>query len=124
MYRGKESANPSAKPPPEMVLPMSLQLGYRKPAGTKLQADNRLLILRIAPVNPKCLGRIRLCVVSLEPGATAGAKASVRLAKGRRRRPSWALPQLREVSIKLTGPSKIAPTVAFARSVRTLFLTL
>jgi len=53
MFRGDGSANLSATAPPKMVLPMFLQLGLGTPAGTKSQADIRLLIPQFDPVNPE-----------------------------------------------------------------------
>jgi len=52
MFWGDGSANLSANALPEMVLPMSLQLGLRDAGRNESQADNRLLIPHFCSVNP------------------------------------------------------------------------
>jgi hypothetical protein len=59
MSWGDGSADSSAKALPEMVLPMSHQLGLRNAGRDEVQADNRLLIPQISSVNPSVL-RLRL----------------------------------------------------------------
>jgi hypothetical protein len=51
MFWGDGSAYLSANALPEMVLPMSLQLGLRDAGRNESQADIRLLIPRIYSVN-------------------------------------------------------------------------
>ena len=60
MSWGDGSANLSANSLPEMVLPMSLQLGLRDVGQNESQADIRLLIPRFDPVNPGVLSRREL----------------------------------------------------------------
>jgi hypothetical protein len=51
MFRGDGSANFSANTLPEMVLPMSLQLGLTDAGRNESQADIRLLIAQFCSVN-------------------------------------------------------------------------
>jgi hypothetical protein len=51
MFRGDGSANFSANTLPEMVLPMSLQLGLTGAGRNKSQVDIRLLIPQFCSVN-------------------------------------------------------------------------